>query len=186
MTMWEQEPQSGTRMGTKWEQEHQSRTRMGTKWEQSRTKTTMWDKNGSKNPKIGQEWEQSRNKVETRPPKWDKNRNKVGTRMGTYSTLHTARMSFRNTCPTKSVIVPLHDLIKNLKNDFASSRKRECKNPTRSIDINGRKQNSWITQRIVFHRGTCQHLPLLGLEGVAVCLKDRCKRKKDERVGRTK
>ena len=41
---------------TKWEQEPQSGTRMGTKSEQS----------GNKNPKVGQEWEQSGNKVGTR------------------------------------------------------------------------------------------------------------------------
>ena len=73
---WEQEHQSGTKMGTKWnkagprapkwdkngnkvganrKQEHQSETRMGTKWEYR----------GNKNAKVGQEWEQSwKNKVE--------------------------------------------------------------------------------------------------------------------------
>ena len=73
---WEQEPQSGTRMGTKWErsdknpkvgqeweqsgnkvgtkwgQEPQSGTRTGTKWEQEPQK---WEQSGNKNPKVEQE-----------------------------------------------------------------------------------------------------------------------------------
>ena len=41
----EQEPQSGTRRGTKFEQEP---TRMGTKWEQSGNRNFKWGKNGNK------------------------------------------------------------------------------------------------------------------------------------------
>ena len=74
--------------GAKWEQELESGARMGRNREQ----------NGNKNSKVWQEWDQNGNKVGTRTPKrgktdqsgnkmglrflkWGKNGNKVGTRI---------------------------------------------------------------------------------------------------------
>ena len=56
-------------MGTKWEQEYQSGIRMG-------IKIPKWDKNGNKvtrilKSKVGQKWEQSGNKNAKIGQKWE-------------------------------------------------------------------------------------------------------------------
>ena len=68
--MWEQESQSGTRMGTKWKQESKSGARIGTKWEQE-------PRGGKHGNKVGTSLDKNGNKVGTRTQKWDENE-KVG------------------------------------------------------------------------------------------------------------